>query len=871
MPANFRAGAADREYRLWWNTKEFGSIVFTEKPRHVNQKDEGDSEVLLMNSSRKNLFNLLVGMGFEEKAVSTWTNQLAFKPDDKQCLLVTSAAESCVDVWLTLENSHTGNIELMVAAQKENLTTGQPDNSKLALVGSTFFSLGRSVVNSSTSNSTENTSYLNLTTRGIASRGPATFEYDTSLSNQMGSSLGQISGSTSQSAQVINNNGNNSTNLIRYRLLAAGHRVEQGRAYAGLFTSASSDTSGGGNTAFLSHPSIMGFAYKSDGSALNSFGIRRKVRLLLNADSFVRILSNGSELYAGVVSAGDQLVDFSGYADGFVDVLVRDASGRVEQRQVEVISDLSSESEKLQAVGAARSNFYVDAGRVMDNSFQDNRNLKTVQLSQASVVYNYFGDTFAYQSAAQIIGDRKRVVGGISDRSYLWRFSAMKGNGGEYGLNAGALLPLPQEIFISSNVTQYQPPSGAQTPGAALGGVGTIYGGLPVNIPSTFNISCNAYGNALCFNNSSYTSLSAGISKKGFPLRLSYLGVRTPQFDTQQVTVSGSTDFRVNQSTLTLVGFANYDLKKKTNSLFISLIIPFEKQTVVSTGISTDSNGSRNLNAGVSRNFDETSSEYLRSASLNVASQSTPSGSATTAGTAFVSGQLGPVANISSMSWSNQGSRAVSTSFAASYGVTAEGVAFSKDGRSVLGGQVLGENNSAAITVLNHSEENQKIVVDGTTYEVPAKSTELVPRNPGYVKEIAVIPGPVFDPVEVKAGRYLEKGNVKAVLIADGFWAIETFQLATSAGKTVQLVPDYTYKRDGADIEKSFPDRKNRSLIYETRDSTEDIIRYIAVRNEKESYRCVSPAEEAKNNTGKNMAYRLLSFSCAVAPTAGVK
>ena len=860
-PANFRRGAADLEYRMWWNKKEFGSIVFFEVLRNSKIKDDELSQVLLMTTSKKSLTGLLVGMGFEEGSASAWTSQPSFNLNEKKCLVVTTAAQSCVDVWLSLADDQYGKIELIVAGAQENVPTDQMKNAQLALVGSTFFSAGKSMGNSGAGN----TNYLDLTTRGIVSRSSTTFEYDGSVSGQTVPSE-KSSNNTFQYAQSLGSAKNPSTNSVRYRLLAVGQRFGQGRAYGGLFTSASSDSLGAGGTAFLSHPSIMGFAYKSGDGVLNSFGVRRKVRLLLNADSFVRVLSNGSELYSGVVSAGDRIVEFSGYAEGFVDVLVRDASGKIEQRQVEVFADAPADGDILPAIETGRSNFYVDAGRVMDNSFQDNRDLKRAEISQASFVYNYLGDMLAYQGAAQIVGDRRRVAGGVSDRSYLWRLSAMKGNDGEYGINAGATPPLPQDFVAAVSATRYQPPSGGQVAGTALTGPGSIYGGVPIYIPTTYNTSCNSYGNALCFSNTSYTSWSAGFSRKDFPLRLGYLSVKTSLFDVRQVTLSGSTDFLVSQARWTVVGFLNYDLKRKTSSLFVSLVVPLEKQIVVSSGISTDFNGTRSLNTAVSQNFDESSSEYLRSASLSVSNQSNLLSSATS-GTASVSSQLGPVANLSSGSWSSLGNRAISTSFAASYGVTSEGVAFARDGRAVLGGQTLGENNTAAVTILNRSEERQKISIDGTSYEVPAKSTQLVPRNPGYVKEVVVSPGPVMDAAGVKTGRYLEKGNVKAVLIADGFWAIESFQLLPSAGKSVvQLVPDYTYKRDGADIEKVFPDRKDRSLIYETRDGEEDVVRYITVRDKKEAYRCVAPAEQSQAVAGNTIAYRLLSFSCAAAP-----
>ncbi|QHI97241.1 hypothetical protein GT347_04155 [Xylophilus rhododendri] len=340
--------------------------------------------------------------------------------------------------------------------------------------------------------------------------------------------------------------------------------------------------------------------------------------------------------------------------------------------------------------------------------------------------------------------------------------------------------------------------------------------------------------------------------------------------------MTASTRLRLGSVVTTLQGFAVHDFGLGSNSLFVSLMFPLENQLVVTGGLSTDDAGHQSASLSAARTFDAESQGYLRSVAVGVSrSVDSGEGGASASGgygsaTASVQGQWGPLAQSSNLSWSGHGGgTAASTSLSTAYALTREGISFTRDGSSPVGLQLFNDNGgTAGVSVLNRSEEVQKVKVDGRNFEVPARSTRLLPRSPGRVGELLASPGPVAEDGAAPPSAYLDRGNVRVLTIVEGFWAIESFFLQDASGASVALSPERSYKAEGREIVRMYPDRQLRSLVYESRDDSPELTRFITVKGFDAPLRC-SAGAAALADGDQASSYRPIRMNCQPAPAAG--
>ncbi|QHI97242.1 hypothetical protein GT347_04160 [Xylophilus rhododendri] len=464
MPAGFRGGTGEEEYHLHWQARSLPDVVLVQRPGPGPgpAQDRGDAPaLLLLPASLGPLVEHLGAWGFEPAAARAWAEQPEFQVGARRCIAVVDSSRACVDVWLEFTPQAGGRRLDLVAADRRSAFV-EAANPAYALIGSSSLWLGRTGGGGSLVSS----QYLGLASRGIASRGDTTFEYD--LSAQAQQMANPVPPPTASSATLLSSvpgglasysDENGRSTALNYRLLAVGRRLgDTARGYAGVFTATASGALWQDAGSFFARPSILGLAYRSNGGQLTAYGGRSKVRLLLRSDSYVRIVSNGTELFAGPVPAGEQWVEFEGYADAFVEASVRDAGGRVEQRTVEVVSTAQERQTQPVALAQDRSMFYVDAGQVMSQLDQDNRHLDRSDVYQASAFYTYASDARRYQASAQWIAARQRLAFSMGDRASLWSLSSMAGSRSEYGLRADATVPLVHDLRLSASTTQYGAP-----------------------------------------------------------------------------------------------------------------------------------------------------------------------------------------------------------------------------------------------------------------------------------------------------------------------------------------------------------------------------------------------------------------------------
>jgi len=851
MPEGFKAAAAALESRLFSLNRELPGIILIEKNGGPSDGRDARRYALLPQSERA-LVKSMIELGFDAAAAAAWVSRPEFVAGEKLCLQIAEPAGSCVDVWISLSSQPSlPHIDLMTADNRTLMPSAA--NASYGLIGSSALSLGKSGGGIQAPSD-----YVGFSSRAIASRGATTFEYDLSASSQRrvapipAESTTVVAGIPLQGGRI---------GRLDYRVLVAGRRMgDYGRVYAGYFPAASSGFQQSGGNLFFGQASMVGMAFKTDGAALNQYGSRQRVRLQLASEQQVRILSGGAELFSGVVGGGEQYVEFDGYAEPFVEVQLRDSLGRVERRSVEVMAPASAHAGRMVAAAPVRSVYYLDAGVLLSGNEFDNRHLRTSDVHQASFFYQYSGDERRYQWGAQSMSQRRRLAFSMSGLASEWRLASMAGNQGEYGLSGNHSLSLPLGVQVSASAIRYRAPRNGGISGASVGS----------------GLACLAGGNTLCYSSTDYGSLNISLSAKDFPLRLGWYAIRSPYYSSRQVTLSAASQLQVMQWTSSIHAFASYDTVSGAKALFVALIIPMENEIMVNSSVSANGEGRLTTNAGFARSFENDGDRYLRSVSLGVSQQNGGGGAETDgdatqlrSGTAAVLGNLGPVTQSSSVVWSSQGGGfSANTVLSASYAADAQGISYADRTAGAIGTQLFNDGSSAGISILNRSDESQRISVDGTSYEVAARTSRFLPRSPGRLDEVQASPGPVTDPASAQARTFLHRGNVRTVAIADGFWAIESFEVSDGAGGLTLLSPEHTYKFEGAEIVRLYPDSRLRSLVYETRDDARELTRFITVPGRPQPLRCRSREEAGPGDGNQATAYRPLRLLCEPAVQA---
>lgn len=849
-PPNFSQSAKLIDRTLVWRGERKPAVVFVAQPGN-------EKAYALVPSSGRDFHDFLIGLGFERAPVEAYLRQPSYTLGEATCLPIEAAPQTCINVLLQITRN--GEIDFTAQDADRKLIETAVESTALALVGSAQLSLGTSRtdgVGSLTGSSRADN--LGFSTRGVASRGDARLEYDVTASS--------LSGNTQQtlpSAYRLYPGQPNTT--TRVNLLAAGKRLgpDAGTVYAGLFQSDASQNSVGGNL-FLLRPTILGLAWKSDGGDLSAFGTRQRVRLVLLSPSYVRILSQGAQVFEGQLQPGEQIVPFAGYGEPFVDVVVRDASG-VEQRQRAEV--LPAQADDVPAFSAGRNphGFYVDIGRQVLQGVYDGLAYKRFEVQNgvvASAGYTY-ADSWGSARAGVQAGDGfTRVGASVSDRSLARQASAMVGTKGEYGASASYAPQLENGFQPTVSATRYKTNANNA---AALAAVPIVSSGSLLS--NVANAGCSLTSTSMqCYSASNYSSFTAGIGYRDFPVRATYSLARSGGNESERLTLQGTFGFNIAGRRSNLLTLLAYEPNTKAKSMLVSLIVPLEDSTAMATAsVATDFKGNSSETAGYSKSFSAPEQEHLRSVSLSASANQAKGSSNTGAATAYVSSQLGAVANATSLSQSRN-STSAQTTFSMDYAVTPAGAAFTREdsGRAGIGGLFDGAG-LAGVSIANNSQDPQTALVGGRSVEVPPNTNVYVPVGTGYLRGVTVSPGPALSEEQAKAGQYLYKGNVKSVVIADGFWVMARFETAGGQALPVQ----FTYKRPGEKLDRLYMDRQQRAMLFEIRDEGAVIERFVSTAGEGTQrggeYRCTVP-QSAAPKPGDVSTYQLLTYACTPAP-----
>lgn len=821
-PQNFRNVEIQEEIGLWWNGEVIPGVLFL---AGKSGSASPDASFTLVPGTAAILQRLLREMGIEENIAREWSEQKAFTYDAHPCLLL-DTRENCAEMRLVTE-LHDGKKYLALKTD-DALTARYGRIQGFSLIGSSQFSLG------TTHTSVSDGRYLGASTRGITSRGRMTYEYD--LSYTYSSSASNSGGMATDSSSM---------RIANYRLFAAGLGFEDGgRAYAGTFPAAYGNFNSDGGAQFFSHPALVGLAYRSKGARLSNFGTTRKIRLMLPVDSQVRILSGGVELFSGTVPAGDQTIQFQGYPEPFVDVTIRSATGLIRTERVEVLDSAASDSpadSRETGSNTDAGEFYIDAGRLIDASNTQTTKFKPISTPQASIYYTRWIGQYALGAGAQLIADRRRLSSTLTGPFNRWRVTAMAGNNGETGLSANLSSLEYGPASVSFNATRYRPPNNA---------IGTI----PFfdNVISTNN-PCQASSNSLCFQNTRYDSFGFSVGYRGLPFRLGYMEFSTPLVKYASVNLTGTHNLDFFGHPLILIGYISHDLKRKITSVSISLSVLLDSRQTLVSGLTKVKNGSTGLSTSYARAADPQSEDLIRNLNLS-SSTSSPGGETNTS--AYALSQWGPINNTTGISTFGSSGYGISSTIAVGYVANNDGLAYSNTGYASIPTGMYNSQGSAAIALVNESFDSQTFTMGDSVYAVEPRSSRLVDRSPGGLGKWSVSPGPaqeVLQPV-----RQLGRGEVAMFKVLSGFWAQAIFR---DRALNESITARFSYKAAGGAPVRLYPDSRLRTLIYETVDSDDEIIRFV-VDNSQRLWRCSARAPQI--DLLNNSAYSSLEYQCDI-------
>lgn len=828
-PAGFKGAASSGiERTLLFRGRTISGITWVETAQA--------GRYVLSQQSIGSFRRLLIEAGFDREASDTFALQAYHEGGVVNCLPLESAKESCIEFTLEAlvrksseavagdSTQDAGKlIELRFPAHAQPKLIPEQVVSEASSVG--FASFYGSWAESSDSKQTNS---FGTVQRGVMSRGAARFEYD----------LSAVSIHNRDSGASTSND--TSSTRLQYNTLAAGFRQDAGTAYGGLFRGAAAGQGFGLATGmFFSKPLQLGVAWQSSNSNLASLNQKQRVRLQLLSPSYVRIQHNGVQLYEGQLAAGDQWVTFSGFADAFVDVIIRGISGQ--ESTIRAATESVNEVAASNTIGMDRHMWHFDAGQLLKSSGFDNRNLETLDKIQASGSYSYLFDAFALSLGGQIIGEQKRISTSAYDRGGVWRATAMAGGGNESGINIG-LTPRMGDLMVGGTFTRYMPPK--------------ISGGISPN--------CQIGVMNICLSNSphGYRAWNASIGHRGIPLTLSANifddGInRTTRY---LATLAASPSFFRGATFLAL---GSYDPDKREKSLMLNIAIPLSLDggpAMINSSFSTDFNGNSSLNTGYSQAFNPTQEYVVRSVSASFSGAQQNGGDRTHSANAYLTSQLGAVTNSLAASTSNGSAKAVNASFTTNFGASTSGVAFGRDSQQIPIGDLFSGNDYAGISVINRSQETQTVQLGERKIEVSAQSSVLIPVSQGVVKNVTVTPGPVSNPDEVSAPRTLFKGNLKTITIEAGFWIIAKFR--NDANPARPLIPvRYTFKRPNEQVEKLHPDRHGAAMLFEFKENGDRIERFVVGNNPDDQYNCAMPASDMPSQEDAAI-YKEIVYSC---------
>lgn len=824
-PTDFSASLQPGPDRaLVWRGKQRSDIVWVEQ---VGRQDT----FALAPSSISAFRKLLTDAGFNPESVREYLRLSSLKANDDFCLALTSKPQTCINVKMVSRGPT--NLELVAddatAQLVPNLTSDE-----LSLVGSSYVYLGASNGSKLRDDSSDAVRSVGLSTRGVVSKADSRFEYDVAaLSNSKESE------------------GKSKDSRVRVNTLAAGVPVADGMAFGGVFRAASGGQAFGlGAQTLFAKPAIAGLAWQSGSSDLSSAARSRKVLIQLPAPALVRIFSDGVQLYEGNLPAGSHWVAFTGYADTFVDVVTRDSSGRESNVKAEVQSD-DSDNSALVRTDDRRSLWYVDAGKVVNDTSPSGLALKLSSSIQLSASYSYLGDELAYQIGAQSVNGLLRAGASVADRDSRWRSSFLLGEDGERGYRL-SFTPRWGGARFGFNFTDYRPPQGN----------------------GVVDPSCTSSGLSFCLSDHplGYRSFGLSLGYRGIPVTFGSQYARGRAGASLLHTVMGAFPLNGVVRGSFLQAAASYAPKNDSKSLSVSFSLPLDSVSsgyaFASTGMSTNFDGKAQLSAGISRSFDNQQEEYLRSVSASVQHSSQTEAAARTAANFQVSSQLGSVANATNIARGGDGNTSLSTTFSANYGASPAGVSFSKELNTVATTSLFSSQSQAGVSVINRSQEEQTVKVQGRETVVPPKSNVLIPLNEGFVQDVKVSPGPVANADDARAGRLLHKGNIKSVTINDGFWVIAKFtdSKASREGASVKpLAVEFTYKRPGEAVERLYASPAGEAILYEFKENGDQIERFISLSGTGLEYRCLANASDAPVQ-GEMSSYKEMIYRCDALP-----
>lgn len=814
---------------LLWRGLSRSDIVWVEKA-------EKAGTFVLAPSSISAFRTLLLDAGFDGEAIRDYLGYSSLDLNRQNCLALAAKPQACVNVSLRAEGA--SNLELVADDQDAQLVPNLTSD-ELSLVGSSYAYMGGSRTAGDARATSSRSQSLGFTTRGVLSKASTRLEYD----------MAAVSTDTTASGQT-------DRNQVRINTLAGGTPLGDGMAFGGVFRAASGGQAFGlGAQDFFAKPALAGFAWQSDNADLSSSARTRRVLVQLPAAAFVRVLYDGVQLFEGNLAAGSQWVSFTGFASAFVDVIVRDSSGRETTTTAEVQTDIDPETAPVGRIEGERSLWYADVGQVLDDSAdRKGLSLKLTGALQATLSYSYLGDAQAFQVGAQYVNGLLRAGGSVSDRDNRWKISFMFGAGGELGYRIG-LSPRFGGLRLGLNFTEYRPP---QTFGVV-------------------NSACSASGLSFCLSGHPLGYQSAGLSfgMRGVPVSFVSQYARSAAASTLLHTITGAFPLNGFARGANFTSSASYAPKTNSKSVNLTVSLPLDRvesgSVIANTGVSANLEGSLQLYAGVSRTFDPQQEEHLRSVAASAQYAAPSAGPRSTAITAQANSQLGPVANSTSVSTDNKGNTSVNTSFSAHYGVSPAGLAFAGESQSVSTTSLFAGQSGAGVTVINRSQEEQTVKIQGRETVLPPNSNVLIPINQGFVRGVTVSPGPVASADDARAGRLLHKGNIKSITINDGFWVVAKFFEDNGVARLPGQKPlqvEFTYKRPGEAVERLYASPSGDAVLFEFKENGEFIERFISVTDSKNEYRCVANSADIPA-PGELSSYKEMQYRCKALPAGG--
>jgi hypothetical protein len=798
-----------------------------------------DQEFILATLSMRPLQNLLLGLGLHEPAVEQLVRKVRWQLGQEECLALQDQPQNCVRLRLVAMDkpgaqavsSSSGAaaafeiVELQIDDSNAQLRTETVAND-LTLSGGSYLYAG----------SSKSSQAYGLGTWGIVSAGAKRAEYDLGFTH-----------STAQQTLA-------SPTRARLNTLIVGAPVAGGTGFAGLHRAASGGQAfgAGGASNFLSRPAQWGVAWQSDDSKLSDARLKRSVQLILSSPSFVRILSDGYELFQGQLAAGEQKIEFSGYAGAFVDAEIRPASGQIVTRRLEVSRVQPQEGEAIRAK-TDTSFWYADVGKVVSARPNASHNLGQTDVIQASLAYSYLAPSHVGQLAVQSVNNHLRMGVSLTDRDRRMSGSALLGAQGEKGLNGSWQLPMG--IWQGSfGFTEYRPPSeGGRVSGKCIEG------------QESFCFSSNVSG---------YSSRNLGLGIKDLPVRLSANWSRFGDEWTRQTNLSYNQSLR----SFWRGAFATVNVQHSSRTsgfgLYASLTAPLESSSggaaYVRGSIGGQSGGG---GASYSLAYSETmpqDSEGLKLISSYSLSLQGGLGSASSGNPAVysanVESRLGVFQNTSNITHSAQGGTSFNTAFATSYGVSKEGIAFNlTDSRGSSVGS-MSSSGQASVVVHNRSQEVQFVIVNGRDNEIPPQSNVMIPVQAGYIEDIRVHPGPVLNMNASMDGQMLYKGNLKKVIVPEGFWVLARFKDAAAPRSSKAFLDvEFTFKRPGEAVERVYPSSNGEVSLFEFKENGEEIVRYVSVKGGTQEYRCAAKAADMPKPGGL-LGYAEMEYLCTLIP-----